>query len=546
MIIRMMYVLPLILGRTYDLKKSSVGVDIFPKEATQNLKIIQESFYRSSYKTVETFTDVKEVLEINGDLSLGIKAGLFSFRGMGSYVKDTVNVQNAVDILTKVSFRTVSKSLPLSAKPMNMWFNMRNEYLGTHFVRSILYGGDLIACVRFKALKSEYLNGIRATIKSSMATGSALDLVGEGKLESLDKKLKKNATMEINYYATVTLEGVPNTIKGLRDLVRNFENHVKKENDGLGVPVEVELEELSSLNQTISYLKNTDLEAELKLFEDCFDDLLGTKSKLKTWISSLPDNLSKEHEQQISDFSEKLSTVLRKFIHTIANLNLEKGSDQLNEAKTLYKEKKRFPMPGKFNQEFNRLKNKIVLPSRNLDDTGSTVYTHYGASECVNEEFTSTVFSGYLASSPRNVTGSGYNYLCFPRVNPRNANEELKGDTVLIAGVKYGLLETKPSKINVNNVVLKGVMCSVCLVKQRSNVFTFLGQKQCPEDSGWTLQYSGFMMASTDTTRSQNICVDLRPDATEDERVFLDQRISFVLAQQDEKNKFIPCVVCSK
>lgn len=78
-----------------------------------------------------------------------------------------------------------------------------------------------------------------------------------GKLETLDKKLKKNATMEINYYATVPLHGVPNTIKGLRDLVRNFEKHVAKENNGLGVPVEVELETLSSLNQGFSFLKNT-------------------------------------------------------------------------------------------------------------------------------------------------------------------------------------------------------------------------------------------------------------------------------------------------
>ena len=79
-------------------------------------QIIEESFFRSSYKTVETSSDVKDVLEINGDLSLGIKAGMFKFRGMGSYLKDTMNVQNAVDILTKVSFRTVSDS---SSSEMN-------------------------------------------------------------------------------------------------------------------------------------------------------------------------------------------------------------------------------------------------------------------------------------------------------------------------------------------------------------------------------------------------------------------------------------------
>ena len=76
----------------------------------------------------------------------------------------------------------VSKSMPLSAKPVDAWFSIGKKYLGTHFVRSIMYGGDLIACVRFKALRSEDLQHIRATIKTSLAAGSALDLVGEGRL----------------------------------------------------------------------------------------------------------------------------------------------------------------------------------------------------------------------------------------------------------------------------------------------------------------------------------------------------------------------------
>ncbi|KFM78323.1 hypothetical protein X975_22813, partial [Stegodyphus mimosarum] len=241
MIIRMMYVLPMIIGRTYDIEKKTVGVDIFPNEDVQNPRILEETFYTSSFKTIETSSDVKEFLSVKGDLSLGIKAGMFTFRGMGSYVKDSINTRNSVDVLTKVSYRTVSRSLPHSAKPVPYWKKMGKEYLGTHYVQSVLYGGDLIACIRFKASKAEYLQDIRATIKTSLEGGSALDLVGEGKLETLDKKLESKATMEINYFANVPLEGIPNTITGLRDLVRNFEQHVKKVNNGWGVPAEVEL-----------------------------------------------------------------------------------------------------------------------------------------------------------------------------------------------------------------------------------------------------------------------------------------------------------------
>ncbi|GFR22702.1 uncharacterized protein TNCT_324051, partial [Trichonephila clavata] len=106
MLIRMMYVLPMILGRTYDVKKNTVGVDIFSMEDIETPRVTEESFYRSSLKTVETSSDVKEILEINGDLSLNIKAGTLAISGIGSYVKSALQTQNSLDILIKVRFRT--------------------------------------------------------------------------------------------------------------------------------------------------------------------------------------------------------------------------------------------------------------------------------------------------------------------------------------------------------------------------------------------------------------------------------------------------------
>lgn len=119
----------------------------------------------------------------------------------------------------------------------------------------------------------------------------------------------------------------------------------------------------------------------------------------------------------------------------------------------------------------------FIFLEDNSEDAGFSVYTHYGASQCSTEEYTSTVLSGYLASSSRNHTGAGYNYVCFPKVTDENPNEKLEGDTSAITGVTYGLLETRPIKIiNEDDVVLRGVSCAVCLVKKRTDVFTFLGK----------------------------------------------------------------------
>ncbi|XP_055925916.1 uncharacterized protein LOC129957577 [Argiope bruennichi] len=360
MIIRMMYVLPMILGRTYDMRTHTVGVDLFPREDIAQPRVIQESFYNSNFRTIETSADVKEVLDIYGDLSLNIKAGTFTIGGVGAYVKSSVQTQNSVDILVKVRFRTISESLPFNIKPVKMWKTVGKSNLGTHYVQSILYGGDLIACIRFKALNSEDLQEIRATITSSISAGNVLDLVGEGKLESLDRQLKRKATMEINYFATVPLEGVPNTIQGLRDLVKNFKDHVAKVNNGSGVPVEVELVELSNFDREFEYIKNLELETELELFEIYLDDLLGTKNRIQTMLFEYRDILTNEEVREIADISGRVSKILRSFVATIANLDTEKNSQQLNPAKEAYTEGTGRQMPGKFKRLLNKIVKKIA------------------------------------------------------------------------------------------------------------------------------------------------------------------------------------------
>lgn len=68
----------------------------------------EESFYRSTYRTVESASDVRDVLEVDGALSLAIKAGALAARGIGAYVKSAATAQDSVDVLFKVSYRTVS------------------------------------------------------------------------------------------------------------------------------------------------------------------------------------------------------------------------------------------------------------------------------------------------------------------------------------------------------------------------------------------------------------------------------------------------------
>ncbi|GFR01087.1 uncharacterized protein TNCT_499601, partial [Trichonephila clavata] len=209
--------------------------------------VIEEPESISRYETSDSAEEVRNLLEVSADLALKVKAGKVEFKGTGSYLKDTSKLGRIIEILTRLKFKTVTVALPPEVQPFPSWSQKNRNDLGTHFVRSITYGGELLASIRFKANKDTDFNAINAEIQSNFNGGDAQSLVAEGKLEKVQSRLKDKASMEISYYATVPLKGVPNTIEGLRSLVRDFDEHVKEVNDGWGVPIRVELMELSSL-----------------------------------------------------------------------------------------------------------------------------------------------------------------------------------------------------------------------------------------------------------------------------------------------------------
>ncbi|GFT74273.1 stonustoxin subunit alpha, partial [Nephila pilipes] len=77
-----------------------------------------------------------------------------------------------------------------------------------------------------------------------------------GKLTKLSQNISSQAKMEIDYYGTVPLQGVPTTIEGLTNLVNNFQQQVEQVNDGLGVPICVKFRALEEFNDKYKFLKN--------------------------------------------------------------------------------------------------------------------------------------------------------------------------------------------------------------------------------------------------------------------------------------------------
>ncbi|GFY54204.1 MACPF domain-containing protein [Trichonephila inaurata madagascariensis] len=125
-------------------------------------------------------------------------------------------------------------------------------------MRSLTYGGDLIAAVKITAKNKFDMERIKGSL-SVGATGSGGSFEGEikAKLEKLQQEAQDSASMEINYYATVPIEGVSYTTDGLIKLVEEFPNHVKKINNGLGNPLRMEMVPLRVLEGDYAeYMEN--------------------------------------------------------------------------------------------------------------------------------------------------------------------------------------------------------------------------------------------------------------------------------------------------
>uniref|UniRef100_A0A2L2XXL2 Uncharacterized protein n=1 Tax=Parasteatoda tepidariorum TaxID=114398 RepID=A0A2L2XXL2_PARTP len=560
MLSNILYILPMLLGRTFDARYDRVGIDIFPQSEIDQARILPEQETSSRYQTTASEDDLRDLLDVSADLALKVKAGKVDFKGTGTYLRDTQKVGKTVEILTRMKFTTYTVALSANAKPFPTWIHRNKHDLGTHYVRSVSYGGELLASIRFKANKETDMNTIQAEIKNNFIGGNATGLVADGKLESVQSRLKDKASMEISYYATVPLKNVPNTIDGLRSLVKGFDQHVKEVNNGWGVPIRVELVELSRLhnaNDSFDFLKNTALEAKLRELEYEFDDLREAYSMMTDWYRSLPTSINPQQEGEINSLYNRVLKVLRLYYDSIGKLNIEEGPDsQIGPAQEAYKEGKFSVLPGKFSKEFRRLKKKIIVHEKKMYGTGTGTYIRWGTKSCPETPMIYQLSTGFMSATTNRGTGGGSDYLCLPDEPEFKDQDPSFGSdsSTHVAGTKYGLMDEHPfEEHDVRSYFGRGVPCSTCHLTNRTLIHVFPAADECPED--WITEYSGYLMSGSNLPGT-HICMDEKPESyeqnTEEQQshtlsIVHVSEIEGGLPKPPYRGKAaVQCIVCSK
>lgn len=547
----MLYVLPMLLGRTYDMQHDTVGIDIYDKKDIDDAKNHQIPTHEvtSNYMTIENFREKKDFLGVTGELAIKISSGLLNIKGAGEYLRDTSNSENSVEILIKLTFTTVIQELSPDAKPLPFWELMDPKSVGTHVVTSLTYGGVIYASINFVALKSKDLENIKAQVSASISKSGAFDAEAQGKLEKLAQNISSKAKLEIDYYGNVPLAGVPTTIEGLINLVSKFKEQVEQVNDGIGVPICAKFRALSEFSDKFTFLKNQALVNALNQLNYFLDNLRTAKSLLRNLVSSLPEKVSKEYLNKIIDFSGRLTKTLNVFYDVIGSLDLQLGSEQLTPAINAFDSNSPISGDNRYTKEVK----KLIKENEETEDPNKPRghYTQWGKRTCGNKA-SNILYIGYMASFMEQGIGAGTEYQCLPENPHLNIDSDATGldqKTTKLAGVRYTNMSV--FKNSGKHIQDKVVPCVVCETPMRPTVKMFPSVHICPGD--WVPEYNGYLVANYNgRLRSQVVCVDVDPDTynfttkVKGEPYILPVKMGSQDGSTYTKDASVPCAVCSK
>lgn len=93
------------IGRTYDAVNSVAGIDIFPASIPTAKTNI--NWFHFQYEVVKNSADVRKLLDVSGELSLKVQAGLVRVQGSGKYLAESHKEEGTAELLAVIKCTTV-------------------------------------------------------------------------------------------------------------------------------------------------------------------------------------------------------------------------------------------------------------------------------------------------------------------------------------------------------------------------------------------------------------------------------------------------------
>ena len=97
------------IGRSFDAKDSSPGIDLFAWDVSTTTEAANQFSFQ--YKVISKSEDARDLLDISGELSLKLKADLVKVSGSGQYLTDSKGKEGTTEILAVLKCTTVRRLL---------------------------------------------------------------------------------------------------------------------------------------------------------------------------------------------------------------------------------------------------------------------------------------------------------------------------------------------------------------------------------------------------------------------------------------------------
>lgn len=520
---------------------------IFDSEAV-NASLIQipTASTKSFYRRVESSSETTDFLNVNGYLSVQAKYGLIAFQGFGNYLMQTINRKRTVEILCTVYHETVTETFPSYIQQREEWKSKNPQQVGTHYIKSIVYGGHLVISYRMVVEKDEDLETVKGAVQAQIEDTGHLDAHVAGTLEMLNKNFGSKYKVEISAYATVGAISPPTNLQAVLRLIKEYPSLVKKINNGKGAPVKIDLQPISSLDSKFAYYNLPyGMESTFNSALNKLEDLKAADKDFKEWDSQ---GLWDDNQQaKVNAFYKKLKDALGSMVDVVTSMDSPNGisNDHFDKAFKMYGEGPE-NIPSKYSRELTKLIHEVESKPFHWYPytTAVTYYVHWGSINC-SLPSAEPVHIGYAATSSKGF-GSGDNVFCVD-VEPEMDSIRLdkNASQSYLGGLTYQSLnnETGP------------VYCAFCRLENASSVITVTGRKDCPEDM--KLEYNGYL-ASNIKSISQPVCLDFHQD---DKRIDLHSREDDTAGklvplwmtcdecnedEEEERARYISCAVCSR
>ncbi|XP_044163829.1 uncharacterized protein LOC114977292 [Acropora millepora] len=313
------------IGRSYDAQTSKAGIDIYPGNIdTEETNVNQFNF---EYRVIKSSEDTKDLLNISGALSLKVKAGLVSVSGSGKYLRDNKKTKDTTEVLAVLKCLTVSETMRgLPKLADDVASGKITHGLGTHYARSITYGGELAASLSIKNTSSSKTLDIEGSA-SGAVNAMAVDVNLDAQLKKLTAKCSDLSDISIKYYSTDFPSKAPTDLEELVKLLKRFPSRLEKINEGKGIPLQFELQPINYVLQEEGPSVSNLFPFEVDQLEQYYDDLRAAQTQIDLYQESNVDE-----DDEVSSFSKEIHAVMKKFMKTITLIGSSGGLDEMIES----------------------------------------------------------------------------------------------------------------------------------------------------------------------------------------------------------------------